>query len=510
MIEAATTSDSLSQRLGFPILLAAAAAISLGMFLLSWGHPLTDLHGFRQAQTAISVYWMLNGGAWFDYWTPVFGPPWSAPFEFPLYHWITAALVRITGLGIDKVGRLVSYCWVIAGAIPARALARDYRFPRLAFPFAAILVLASPIYAFWGRSFMIESQAVTLSLIFLLFARRALVHGSATTVAAALIAGSAAALTKITTAFPFFLLAGVTASRQFLVSDWKARALLAMQAALALGLPALLFLLWNDRADSLKAANDVATMTRSGAPMMASWNFGTLEQRFGLDMIRAQCRAALDMFGLGAPLLLPVTAWALVRARPKRADVGRLVALALLYLLPWMISTNLHVVHEYYQTGNAVFAIAAVALALAIVASRGNMLDATLLCGLFVLSQAARIATYQAQSLFSDSTELRLAKVVKDTTRPEQLILTYGLDWSPVVPYYAERRARMEPFWTTPSQYRTRLPAPDLRASSHIGAVVHCPSDIDHDPVAAARFQQLARTNRSVQIETCTIYLPKF
>jgi hypothetical protein len=48
-------------------------------------HSLYDRHGFRQTQTALNVESMLRGDGFLHYDTPVFGPPWALPFEFPLY-----------------------------------------------------------------------------------------------------------------------------------------------------------------------------------------------------------------------------------------------------------------------------------------------------------------------------------------------------------------------------------------------------------------------------------------
>src|SRR4051812_18667811 len=114
---ASVASNSVEHRARFPrVLVALALAVSLAVLLWGLSAPLADLHSFRQTQTAVSVYWMLHGGPWLDYWTPVLGAPWSAPFEFPLYQWIVAALVGATGLPIDSAGRLVSYGWLLLGA----------------------------------------------------------------------------------------------------------------------------------------------------------------------------------------------------------------------------------------------------------------------------------------------------------------------------------------------------------------------------------------------------------
>lgn len=497
-----------ARRLALPLLLVIAGTVSLALLVLSWGRPLTDLHSFRQSQTAISVYWMLHGGEWLDYWTPVFGPPWSAPFEFPLYQWLTASLVQVTGLRIDDAGRLVSFVWLFLGGLPARALAKDFGFPKPFFPIFAVLVLASPIYAYWGRSFMIETQAVTLSLVFLLYARRAIYCGSSPSAMAAFAAGSAAALTKVTTALPFFLIASLMTLHTFATSENRLRASLLLRSTAVLLLPAVFFLVWNRHADQLKAANAIAAMTRSSAPGMVKWNFGTIDQRFGPEMLGAQIRAMLDLFGLGWLALLLLVSILFVRARPAAQDRSRTWMLLLLYLLPWMVFTNLHIKHDYYQTAIGLFAIGAVANALAVIAARQGRMVAILICGALVASQVARIATHH---LFDPSAsakrDLRIASILKAETRREQLVMTYGLDWSPLIPYYAERKAAMEPSWTLPSEYRPRLPGSSLERASPAGAVVRCPSQVDQDPFARRAFDALAKNSRVTRVGDCKLYL---
>ena len=47
---------------------------------IGWSNPLTDLHQFRQTQTAISTYYFLQTELKPNYEVPVLGPPWSIPF----------------------------------------------------------------------------------------------------------------------------------------------------------------------------------------------------------------------------------------------------------------------------------------------------------------------------------------------------------------------------------------------------------------------------------------------
>src|SRR6266849_5137855 len=75
---------------------------------VGFGFPISDQHGFRQAQTAITIDTFLRGGPLLRYETPVLGVPWAIPFELPLYQWITAVLCLMTGLAVIQAGRIVS------------------------------------------------------------------------------------------------------------------------------------------------------------------------------------------------------------------------------------------------------------------------------------------------------------------------------------------------------------------------------------------------------------------
>src|SRR5262245_10384506 len=101
------------------LLVHSFIAISTG-----WSHTLNDFHGFRQAQTAIAVDYLVKGGPWIAYETPVFGPPWSIPFEFPLYQWITALVVIVFRISVEQAGRAVSAGFFYASLIPGYLLLR--------------------------------------------------------------------------------------------------------------------------------------------------------------------------------------------------------------------------------------------------------------------------------------------------------------------------------------------------------------------------------------------------
>ena len=88
-------------------LLASAAVATIG-----WTHAISDAYGWRQTQTALSAYFMLHGGPWLAYETPLLGPPWRIPHEIPLYQALVVSLVSATGLnarsrGSGRIARLL-------------------------------------------------------------------------------------------------------------------------------------------------------------------------------------------------------------------------------------------------------------------------------------------------------------------------------------------------------------------------------------------------------------------
>lgn len=84
--------------------------IVLYCLLISYGFGpyITDDHGFRQTQTAITAQYFSGLHDFLFYITPVLGPPWSIPFEFPLYQGIVKFLYIITNFSLETCGRIVS------------------------------------------------------------------------------------------------------------------------------------------------------------------------------------------------------------------------------------------------------------------------------------------------------------------------------------------------------------------------------------------------------------------
>src|SRR6266540_3312125 len=159
------------------VVFLAAVLWSLGVASFGWSHAISDAYGWRQTQTAITAYFMQQGGPWLNYETPVLGPPWALPHEFPVYQLVVAALANITGLQLEAAGRAVSLGFFYATLAVAYLLFAELGVS----PRHRLLVLSfwlvSPLYLFWSRTFMIESTALFLSLAFLTFGGRFFARG---------------------------------------------------------------------------------------------------------------------------------------------------------------------------------------------------------------------------------------------------------------------------------------------------------------------------------------------
>jgi uncharacterized membrane protein (DUF373 family) len=106
-----TVTSPLESMISSFILPLIVLAYMIWVFSIGFDFTLLDMHGFRQTQTAISV-WSMKSGSLLFYETPVLGAPFSIPFELPVYHWCVL-IINLTGVPLDQAGRLVSIAFFI-------------------------------------------------------------------------------------------------------------------------------------------------------------------------------------------------------------------------------------------------------------------------------------------------------------------------------------------------------------------------------------------------------------
>ena len=74
---------------------------------------------------------------------------------------------------------------------------------------------------------------------------------------------------------------------------------------------------------------------------------------------------------------------------------------------------------------------------------------------------------------------VRIARELSARTKPDEVIVVFGMNWDPEVPYYARRRALMWPGWGDPSpEGKDVAKAVRNLAGYKIGAVVSCSREL--------------------------------
>jgi hypothetical protein len=430
------------------VVFASSVAFFLIAASVGWNHAIVEGSPHRETQTAMTVYYMLRQPFKLAYETPLWGPPWSIPMEFPVYQWVVAGMVGLFHLPLEATGKAVSLGFFLLTLIPVNYLLAALGLRERHRLLVLSLILLSPFYIFYSRTFMIESTALFLSTS---YCALVVSHARAprpATFLAALTMGTLAALVKITSFVPWFLAAWLWSSLHWAGKSAKEKpawlSLARLSGSLLLAtVPWVAVGWWTYFADHVKAQNPLTERLTSQA--LASWNFGTLPQRLSL----ASWSAILGSWNNIVPhwSVLLVSALGVCLACKHRLAYFGCAALAISAPL---IFFNLHAVHEYYPYANGLLLVGAVGIAIAALLERGQRYR---WAGgaLFVLFACVSVFRYGSgfyPRLASDpgGKELSaIARSVKQLTQPGDVLLVVGSDWSPVIPFYCERRALMVP-----------------------------------------------------------------
>jgi hypothetical protein len=471
----------MEQQKAMRLLLAAALLLSLSMLLLSWNLPILEMHSFRQTQTAISSYWMATTSNWIAYPTPILGYPWSIPLEFPFYQGVVLLVASVLPVNLDQAGRLVSWLFAIACLWPLRRCLIEVSGRERIANLSSLLFLLSPLYLFWSRAFLIESTALFFSLSYVALVATYLRRPRPLLVVAMAICALLGALVKITTFFGFSLAAALVMLAHLYRhrSEWNTRDRLRLYAPVVVTLvvAVLATRAWVQASDVEKARTVWGSAVGSGN--LGLWNFGTWPQRISAQLWRDVVfgRASSELMGftwlvvlLGLPALI---------ARGNRVLAWSAL---LLYLAPFLVFTNVHIVHNYYQYANGifllVFAACGVDRIIALVGPRLGLAATVLVCVLMLIGFRRDFLGRITQHSF-DTPTLALAAFARSHTKPDEVILGFGLDWSAEVPYYATRRAMLVPDWITPDALKVMRADPRRYTGGlPLGLVIVCPNQL--------------------------------
>jgi hypothetical protein len=480
------------------VFLLGALLLSGAALVASWNLPILEMHGFRQTQTAISSYWMARSGGGLAYPTPILGYPWSIPFEFPLFQAVAMAVWKLLPVTLDQAGRLVSWLFAIASLWPLRRCLRELGATDVLADASSVFFLLSPLYLCWSRAFLIESTALFFSLGFLALVAISRRRRDAAVLSAMFACALLAALVKITTFFGFALAAAAVLLLEHWRHrrDWGPHEIASRYAPAAVSVLAAILILkaWLYFGDLQKAKTVWGAAL--GSHNLDLWNFGTWEQRTGPELWRAVVfgRAAQDL--LGFAWLLPALALPALFVRGNRALAWSALWL---YLAPFLVFTNVHFVHNYYQYANGIFLLVLAGCgveAIALRAGRWAGLTAVLLVCVLMLIGFRREFLGRLLWQGPDVTRpMALADHARRHTSPDEVLLGFGLDWSAEVPYYAQRRAMLVPDWIQPVQIQAMQEDPRrISGRLSLGLVIVCPNQLDAQPNTRADYRKLLAT----------------
>jgi hypothetical protein len=483
-------------------LVNAAYALWIGLF-----QPLVR-NTFRESQTAVSAYWIWRGGPWIAYQTPTLGFPWATPFEFPTYEWIVA-LLRLAGVPIHIGGKFVSFSFFIGCLFPVRSLFKTLQLPPFSFLIFSILFLTSPFYLYFSGAVLIESCALFFGFWWLACYARFLQQRRVTDATWSLLAGSFAALSKLTTFAPFGFLAGLLfliAIRKCLGRERTVTQL--FTDGLLCVFPLIPGLAWVAFTDALRSQNMVGAMLTTSK--LAPWNFGTLAQRLDVSNWRDIILGRMLLQAFGDSLVIAgLVYWA---ALASTRYVALLAAASGAFLITILVFTNLHLKHDYYQYSNSVFAIAAVAFSVTCIAEMRSLRPLALLV-LFAIVAGHLTYFYRAYApvLYSASWTnpmIQIALAAKQNTSQDQALVVFGDDWSSVIPYYSERKAFVIPPWAPQATFEELFKNPKkLLGNLDLGGVVVCPAHLENYGANKTSIEALINGKKMLaESETCKLY----
>lgn len=395
---------------------------------------------FRQAQTALSAYWIkAENNFALTYPTPVVGKPWSIPMEFPLYQWTVVVTGKLTGWGLTKAGRAVSIaCFYLTLPAVFLLLRRWNVAPGRRWLVLAV-VLTCPFYVFYARAFLIETMALMFSLWFWVAFERAVSGRSRGWLVLAMLAGTGAGLVKVTTFLLYLLPTGWWAMTRLWAArkqGWKTE-LMWMSAAVALPFAATLW--WLDLADATKSQNPLGIAFTSAG--LREFNLGTSATRWSPAMWATKARIVGQELSWLPVLLLCGLLVPLTGCRRWK----EVVACAICFGSVLVIFPVLYTYHSYYYMANTVLLMMAMGLALVALAESAisRWLVGFAVC-VVLGGQMWRYTSeyYPAQSAISQGGD-GLSNSLRSLTNPGDVIVVLGQDWNSMTPYYAQRRAVM-------------------------------------------------------------------
>ncbi|MBF0457270.1 MAG: hypothetical protein HQK99_05180 [Nitrospirae bacterium] len=445
------------------VVFSALLLCSLLVRAVNIASPILEEHAFRQTQTAITIWTFVEEGiSFFSYQTPVFGPPWQAPFEFPLFQAAAALIVKAGIPNIDIAARLTNIFFFYLSAFFLFMLCgRFFRERGITFTIVLCYVL-SPYTIFWSRASMIDYASLAFALGYFYFFLQVLEEdGGLFTLAGALISGTLGYLIKITTmptvVFPlsYFIVKQLwnnyNKTGGGLLCYVLREKIVLIKLLIAIVLPFAAGYLWTIHADNVKRASLFTEWLTS--EHLEGWNYGTWQQR-------GQWSSWMAIFGYLKPFIpftffLVPAGLVFVIKHPGRY-MEFIYSSLFGTLMTVLIFFNLYLVHNYYSmaatpflaitAGFAIYHILFVLLkdkkGTKALHLKGCIAAASLgLLVYFYIGTAREYLTYPL--IINNYSASTIGDFLKVITPPDEYIIITDHMWNPSILYYCRRKGFM-------------------------------------------------------------------
>lgn len=411
--------------------------------------PILEAHGFRQTQTAITAYYIDNISDLFYYETPVLGYPWRIPFEFPLYQYITKIVSIYTGIELTLTGRLISLFFFIGIIYALKEINNELKLiDNRNEIFFFLIVALNPVYLFWSATFMIESTALFFSLMVGLYVIKLRLNYSYKNLFFLFIYMLTAGLVKLTTVAPIILLSSVI----FIFFCFeKHRVFNFIQIICIVGVVSIalsIVYFWISYSDLIKSENFFGKRITSSA--LSRWNYGEFGDRFSKDLwVDVIWKRDISSLPLSYFSIFFIIFGFFISRKCTKIYITLLTAL---YILPYAVFTNLHLVHDYYQYSNRIYLISIFILTTFTFFEKIKKVQMSYLRSTFLISATLVFlnSNYTDIILGKKQTfekELNISNFIKHNTKPDDLIIVFGYDWASKIHFYSERKGLAFPGW---------------------------------------------------------------
>ena len=417
-----------------------AVACVLGAFVVfvspTLDQPLLERHAFRQTQTAYTARIFHEDGIDLIHpKLPVFGEPFEAPFEFPLFQ-AAASLVMDAGVSDDMSMRTTALACFVITALLLFGLVRQVAGP-VSGVAALFAFVVTPLSLSWARASLMEYMA-TAGAVGFTWATISWRERQRTLPAAlALVAGLVGMLVKPTTAVFWF----APALLYHPETPQRARGRHFGVRALLVALPLAAAVLWTRHADAIKATSPTTAWLTSSE--LRGWYLGTLGQRLDPHTWVIMSTRLLAVVGLSGVLLV-ISAFATWRSPQRAFWLGIWFAA----VGPTLVFTTQYAAHDYYVVAVSPAFAALIGLGFGYVervlpgrTALTSVIAAALV--LFVTFDTGRGYWLPIFGGHDEPDVMPLAQQIDAHTAEGDLIGIAGLDWSPAVLYYARRWGQM-------------------------------------------------------------------